>query len=61
MKKANLFFSLGISILFVFIGYYLYFEKESDLNLLLLKIVGGLCMVFFGIIALINLKKIISK
>lgn len=63
MKKASLLFSLAVSIFFVFLGYYLCFEKPepTDINPAIPKTVGAVCMVFFGIITLISLKKIISK
>ncbi len=65
MKKINFIFSLAISVLFVFIGYYLYFEKsaQSD-NPTLLKIAGAICMLFFGawtLIGLWGLKKLFTK
>lgn len=63
MKKASLLFSLAVSIFFVFLGYYLCFEKPepTDINPAIPKTVGVVCMVFFGIITLISLKKLVSK
>lgn len=63
MKKASLLFSLAVSIFFVFLGYYLCFEKpeSTDINPATPKTVGVMCMVFFGILTLISLKKLVSK
>lgn len=63
MKKASLLFSLAVSIFFVFLGYYLYFEKPepTDIDPAIPKIVGVVCMLFFGILTLVSLKKLVSK
>ncbi|MFA7444701.1 MAG: hypothetical protein WCY89_02050 [Flavobacteriaceae bacterium] len=65
MKKINFLFSLSISVFFVFVGYYLYFEKsaQSD-NPTFMKIAGAVCMLFFGawtLLGLWGLKKLFKK
>jgi hypothetical protein len=63
MKKASLLFSLAVSIFFVSLGYYLCFEKPEpiDIDPAIPKIVGVVCMVSFGILTLVSLKKLVSK
>jgi len=63
MKKASLLFSLAISIFFVILGYYLCFVKPepTDINPNIPKIIGMVCMVFFGILTIVSLKKLVSK
>lgn len=63
MKKVSLLFSLAVSLFFVFLGYYLCFEKPepTDINPAIPKIVGVVCMVSFGILTLVSLKKLVSK
>jgi len=63
MKKSNLLFSIGVSSFFVYLGYYLSFMKElpSDINPYLSKTVGIICMVFFGAILIMSIKKMFSK
>ncbi len=60
--KADGFLGISIAIIFVAIGYYLYFEKASQKDIsnpMLVKIVGGVCMLFFGLFALLAIIKMI--
>lgn len=64
MKKSSLLFSIGVSILFVMLGLFLYFEKsaQNDIsNPTLIKIAGISCIIFFGTITLIGIKKFFSS
>ena len=47
--KAKGFYGLGVSILFVILGYWLYFEKSEQpgVNSTLVEIVGLATMIFF--------------
>ena len=63
-NKSKLLFGIGTSILFIILGIYLYSTKAETINTSyanFTKIVGISCILFFGIIVLISLKKIISK
>lgn len=64
MKKINGLFGLGISILFVLLGLYLFFEKSNQSgvsNPTLIKVVGIACIIFFGGTMLFGLKKLMTK
>ena len=64
MKKSSLLFGIGISALFVMLGFYLYFEKsvQQDVsNPSLIKIIGVICIVFFGIMTLLGIKKLFTS
>jgi hypothetical protein len=61
-KKRLLFGTIG-SILFVYLGWYLFSasEKQQLLPGNVIEIIGIAAMVFFGCTALIGLKKYLSK
>lgn len=62
MKKIGGLFSIMISFFFVCLGYYVCFEKSTQVeNPTIYKVVGGICMLFFGILTILGLKKIFSK
>ena len=62
MKGQGL-FGIGISLLFIFIGYYLYFVQApaQESNKVLFQIVGLVTMIFFGFLAVLGIKKAISR
>ena len=62
MNKSKLYFAIGTSILFVMLGIYLYQTQSEtiDSSYSLMKIIGIACIVFFGIVGLIGLKKLLS-
>ena len=64
MNKNNALFGVGIAILFVILGLYLLLEKatqEGTSNPLLIKIIGIICVLFFGSLAVLGLLKFIKK
>jgi hypothetical protein len=63
MKNISSLFGVIVAVFFVFLGYYLCFEKPepTDINPAIPKTVGVVCMVFFGILTLVSLKKLVSK
>ena len=64
MKKSNILFGIGTSILFVILGLYLVLEKANakDIsNPLLIRIVGISCIVFFGTLLVLAALKLIKK
>jgi len=62
MKKIGGFFPIIISFFFVYLGYYVCFEKSTQVeNPTIYKVIGGISMLFFGILSILGLKKIFSK
>jgi len=64
MKKSKGLFSLGISILFVMLGIYLFQIKAETIDssfALISKIVGVICIVFFGSIVLLSLSNFLRR
>jgi hypothetical protein len=64
MKKSYTLFSIGSSLLFVLLGFYLIFEKSTQLetsNPILVKIVGISNVLLFGFFGILGVFKIIKK
>lgn len=55
--KTTSYYGLGISVLFVLLGYYLYFEKSQEPSAIriLMKPVGLITMLFFGTLIVVRL------
>ena len=62
IKKRLLFGIIG-SLLFVFLGWYLFSSAEEQRMLPenVVEILGIVAMIFFGVAALIGIKKILSR
>ena len=63
-NKSKLLFGIGSSIIFIVLGIYLYTTRSETIDSsysAFTKIVGIACIVFYGIIGFINLKKLTSK
>ena len=62
MQKTKALLGVGFSFLFVYLGYYLYTEtsKKSETPILI-KGIGVICILFFGILFLAGLKKLIKR
>ena len=63
IRKKRLLFGITGSLLFVFLGWYL-FSRAEEQRLMpcnIVEIIGIVAMVFFGCAALIGLKKLLSN
>ena len=62
LYKRRLLFGIIGSLLFVYLGWYLFYgaEKQQLLPANVVEIIGIVAMVFFGCAALIGLKKYLS-
>ena len=62
MQKTKALLGVGFSFLFVYLGYYLYTEtSEKSETPILIKGIGVICMLFFGILFLAGLRKQIKR
>jgi nitrate reductase gamma subunit len=64
MKKTSALFGIGLSIIFVIIGLSLITKKTSSIEFLTpatVKVVGVVCVTFFGSITLIGLYKFLKR
>jgi cytochrome c biogenesis protein CcdA len=64
VNKSKLLFGIGTSILFVMLGCWLYFSKSTQQNSVqpwIIKLVGVINIVFFGIIGITAFKKLLDR
>jgi|JI9StandDraft_1071089.scaffolds.fasta_scaffold278926_2 cytochrome c biogenesis protein CcdA len=64
VNKFKLLFSLGTSILFIMLGFWLYFTKSTQQNSLqpwIIKLIGILNIVLFGILGMTAIKKLLDR
>jgi cytochrome c biogenesis protein CcdA len=64
MKKSRLVFGMGIALLFIYLGYYLYFVKAGQSDTTqpgLLKVVGLISMIFFGGLVMLTSIRLIRQ
>lgn len=58
--KTKGFFGIAIALLFVILGYWLYFEKGLQSGNMLTKTVGLITMIFFGLLLVFTIFKFLK-